>query len=159
MHAVVGKMCHFYRGVLRFRGDLIALCTPPLYTGEQDCGVHNAVCVEVGLCESPELLVLPVRSVLQPVEQRVTHHGIQTGDQRTEVCITDPHTMELDVCVCVCVCVWCRLFLVQASKAGRQDEVRTFFEKMSDSLHDRKEWKDWFGESLIQISVYTVTDI
>ena len=39
----------------------------------------------------------------------------------------------------------CRLFLVQASRTGRQDEVRAFFEKMSDSLHDRKEWKDWFG--------------
>ena len=39
-----------------------------------------------------------------------------------------------------------RLFLVQASRTGRQEEVRSFFEKMSDSLHDRKEWKDWFGE-------------
>jgi hypothetical protein len=38
-----------------------------------------------------------------------------------------------------------RLFLVQASKTGRHEEVRAFFEKMSDSLHDRKEWKDWFA--------------
>ena len=37
---------------------------------------------------------------------------------------------------------------MQASKTGRHEEVRAFFEKMSDSLHDRKEWKDWFGESL-----------
>ena len=39
----------------------------------------------------------------------------------------------------------CRLFLVQASRTGRQEEVRSFFERMADSLHDRKEWKDWFG--------------
>jgi hypothetical protein len=38
-----------------------------------------------------------------------------------------------------------RLFLVQASRTGRQEEVRSFFERMADSLHDRKEWKDWFG--------------
>lgn len=34
---------------------------------------------------------------------------------------------------------------MQASRTGRHEEVRAFFEKMSDSLHDRKEWKDWFG--------------
>lgn len=39
-----------------------------------------------------------------------------------------------------------RLYLVHASRQGRHDEVKSFFEKMSDSLHDRKEWKDWFGE-------------
>ena len=39
-----------------------------------------------------------------------------------------------------------RLFLVHASKQGRQDEIKAFYEKMSDALHDRKEWKDWFGE-------------
>lgn len=38
-----------------------------------------------------------------------------------------------------------KLFLVQASKTGRQDEIRMFFERMCDSLHERKEWKDWFG--------------
>ena len=53
------------------------------------------------------------------------------------------------------VCPGCRLFLVQASKTGRQDEVRAFFEKMSDSLHDRKEWKDWFGGSL-SLSLFLV---
>ena len=40
-----------------------------------------------------------------------------------------------------------KLFLVHASKAGRQDEVRMFFERMCDALHERKEWKDWFGEA------------
>ena len=39
-----------------------------------------------------------------------------------------------------------KLFLIQATKQGKHDEVKTFFEKMSDSLHDRKEWRDWFGE-------------
>lgn len=38
-----------------------------------------------------------------------------------------------------------RLFLVHASKQGRQDEIKAFYEKMSDALHDRKEWKDWFA--------------
>lgn len=38
-----------------------------------------------------------------------------------------------------------KLYLAQASKQGRQEEVRAFFEKMSDALHDRREWKDWFG--------------
>ena len=36
--------------------------------GEPDRGVHNAVCVQVRLSQSPELLVPPVRSVLQPDE-------------------------------------------------------------------------------------------
>lgn len=39
-----------------------------------------------------------------------------------------------------------RLYLVHASRQGRQDEVKAFFEKMSDALHDKKEWKDWFSE-------------
>ncbi len=39
-----------------------------------------------------------------------------------------------------------RLFLVYASRQGKQDVVRDFFEKMADSLHDKKEWKDWFSE-------------
>lgn len=34
---------------------------------------------------------------------------------------------------------------MQASRTGRHEEVKMFFERMSDSLHDRKEWKDWFG--------------
>ena len=38
-----------------------------------------------------------------------------------------------------------RLFLVNASRQGKQDVIREFFESMSDALHDRKEWKDWFG--------------
>ena len=39
-----------------------------------------------------------------------------------------------------------RLYLVHASRQGRQDEVKAFFEKMSDTLRDKKEWKDWFSE-------------
>ena len=39
-----------------------------------------------------------------------------------------------------------RLYLVYASRQGRQDEVKAFFEKMSDALQDKKEWKDWFSE-------------
>lgn len=38
-----------------------------------------------------------------------------------------------------------RLFLVQATRQNRQDVVKDFFEKMADALHDKKEWKDWFG--------------
>ena len=39
-----------------------------------------------------------------------------------------------------------RLFLVQATRQNRQDVVKDFFEKMADALHDKKEWKDWFGK-------------
>lgn len=39
-----------------------------------------------------------------------------------------------------------RLFLVYATRQGRQEVVREFFEKMADALQDKKEWKDWFGE-------------
>lgn len=39
-----------------------------------------------------------------------------------------------------------RLFLVYATRQNKQDVVRDFFDKMSDALHDKKEWKDWFGE-------------
>lgn len=42
-----------------------------------------------------------------------------------------------------------KLFLAQASKTGRQDEIRMFFERMCDQLHERKEWKDWFGGSCV----------
>lgn len=40
-----------------------------------------------------------------------------------------------------------RLFLVSASRQGKHDVVRDFFEKMTDSLQDKKEWKDWFGKA------------
>lgn len=39
-----------------------------------------------------------------------------------------------------------RMFLVHASRQGRQDVVKEFFERMTVALHDRKEWKDWFSE-------------
>lgn len=39
-----------------------------------------------------------------------------------------------------------RLYLVYASRQGKQDVVRDFFEKMADALHDKKEWKEWFGK-------------
>ena len=39
-----------------------------------------------------------------------------------------------------------RMFLVHASRQARHDVVKDFFEKMSEGLHDRKEWKDWFGK-------------
>lgn len=39
-----------------------------------------------------------------------------------------------------------RLFLVHATRQGRQEVVRDFFEKMVDALQDKKEWKDWFGK-------------
>ena len=78
--------------------------------------------------------------------------------------IQDPSTSLYSAArVCGCPCVgakfppYCRLFLVQASRTNRQDEVRAFFEKMADSLHDRKEWKDWFGESTdFHCLLYTV---
>ena len=42
-----------------------------------------------------------------------------------------------------------RMFLVHASRQARHDVVKDFFEKMSEGLHDRKEWKDWFGELIL----------
>ena len=38
-----------------------------------------------------------------------------------------------------------RLYLVHAKMSGRVDVIRTFFETMSDTLAQRKEWKEWFG--------------
>ena len=40
-----------------------------------------------------------------------------------------------------------RLFLVQATRQNKHDVVKDFFEKMADALHDKKEWKDWFGKA------------
>ena len=39
-----------------------------------------------------------------------------------------------------------RLFLVYATRQGKQEVVRDFFEKMADALQDKKEWKEWFGK-------------
>ena len=47
-----------------------------------------------------------------------------------------------------------RMFLVHASRQARHDVVKDFFEKMSEGLHDRKEWKDWFGK-LKNIDLYS----
>ncbi len=49
-----------------------------------------------------------------------------------------------------------RYFLVHASKQGRQEVIRDFFERMSDSLQDRKEWKDWFGRFQYLLMISTV---
>ena len=38
-----------------------------------------------------------------------------------------------------------RLFLVYATRQGKQDVVKDFFEKMADALQEKKEWKEWFG--------------
>lgn len=46
-----------------------------------------------------------------------------------------------------------RLFLVYASRQGKQDVVKDFFEKMADTLQDKKEWKDWFGNDSICVQV------
>ena len=46
-----------------------------------------------------------------------------------------------------------RMFLVHASRQARHDVVKDFFEKMSEGLHDRKEWKDWFGELEIHVTM------
>jgi hypothetical protein len=43
-----------------------------------------------------------------------------------------------------------RLYLVYATRQGKHDTVRDFFEKMADALQDKKEWKEWFGEPLGQ---------
>ena len=52
-----------------------------------------------------------------------------------------------------------RLYLVHASRQGRQDEVKAFFEKMSDALRDKKEWKDWFSEfSTLPDTCHEVSD-
>ena len=42
-----------------------------------------------------------------------------------------------------------RLFLVYATRQGKQDVVRDFFEKMADALQEKKEWKEWFGMDTI----------
>lgn len=39
-----------------------------------------------------------------------------------------------------------KLYLITATRQNKPDEVKAFFEKNSDSLQYRKEWKDWFGK-------------
>jgi len=39
-----------------------------------------------------------------------------------------------------------RLYLIHATRQGRQDEVKSFFQEMSTALSSKKEWKDWFGQ-------------
>eukprot|EP00731_Ephydatia_muelleri_P020286 Em0013g13a len=38
-----------------------------------------------------------------------------------------------------------KLYLITATRQNKPDEVKAFFEKNSDSLQYRKEWKDWFA--------------
>ena len=39
-----------------------------------------------------------------------------------------------------------KLYLITAIRQNKPDEVKAFFEKNSDTLQYRKEWKDWFGK-------------
>ena len=50
-----------------------------------------------------------------------------------------------------------RMFLVHASRQGRHDVVKEFFEKMTVALHDRKEWKDWFSKWINGLHAHTHT--
>ena len=43
-----------------------------------------------------------------------------------------------------------RLFLINAHRSTRHDEIKAFFERMAVVLQDRRDWKDWFGESHTQ---------
>ena len=47
-----------------------------------------------------------------------------------------------------------RFFLVYATRQNKQDVIKDFFDKMADALHDKREWKDWFGE----LGAYGVVD-
>jgi WD40 repeat protein len=37
-----------------------------------------------------------------------------------------------------------RLFLINAYRNGRHDDIKSFFEKMGGILQDRRDWKEWF---------------
>lgn len=39
-----------------------------------------------------------------------------------------------------------KLYLINATRQNKPDEVKAFFEKNSATLQNRKEWKDWFGK-------------
>ena len=39
-----------------------------------------------------------------------------------------------------------KLFLITAHRNGRHEEIKSFFERMAGVLHDRRDWKEWFGE-------------
>ena len=42
-----------------------------------------------------------------------------------------------------------KFYLTHANRQGRHEEVRAFFEKMSDSLASRRDWKEWFGKQRV----------
>ncbi len=39
-----------------------------------------------------------------------------------------------------------RLFLINAHRNTRHEEMKAFFERMAVVLQDRRDWKDWFGK-------------
>ena len=42
-----------------------------------------------------------------------------------------------------------RLFLINAHRNQRHEEIKSFFERMAGALQDRRDWKDWFGKDLM----------
>lgn len=44
-----------------------------------------------------------------------------------------------------------RMYLVTCLSSGRHDKLLDFFEKMTPDLQGQPEWKEWFGEELLDI--------
>ena len=51
--------------------------------------------------------------------------------------IATTHRMETNVL---------RLFLVNAHRNSKHEEIKQFFERMAPMLQDKRDWKEWFGE-------------
>lgn len=39
-----------------------------------------------------------------------------------------------------------RLYLVNAHRNNRHEDIKLFFEKMAGVLQERRDWKEWFGQ-------------
>ena len=45
-----------------------------------------------------------------------------------------------------------KLFLINAHRSARHEEIKAFFERMAIILQDRRDWKDWFGMLVHHVS-------
>lgn len=47
-----------------------------------------------------------------------------------------------------------RLYLINAHRSGRHDDVKAFFDRMGGVLQERRDWKEWFGKQLYKTFLF-----
>ena len=47
-----------------------------------------------------------------------------------------------------------RLFLINAHRNGRHEDIKGFFERMGGVLQERRDWKEWFGKYSLLLYYY-----